>query len=61
MLAQARGQDHLDVLEALHPSLDTAVVYVETPSDDSRVDRIFRAGSPSLSGILFRMVQWHDG
>ena len=28
-------------------------VYVATSSDDSRVDRIMRAGSPSLSRLFF--------
>ena len=27
-------------------------VYVKTPSDDCRVDRIMRAGSPSLSHLF---------
>ena len=27
-------------------------VYMETSSDDSRVDRIMRAGSPSLSRVF---------
>ena len=32
-----------------------------TSSDDSRVDRIACAGSPSLSRLFLRMVQWRDG
>ena len=32
-----------------------------TSSDDSRVDRIACAGSPSLSPLFLRMVQWRDG
>ena len=36
-------------------------VYVVTSSGDSRVDRIKCAGSPSLSRLFLRMVQWRDG
>ena len=32
-----------------------------TSSDDSHVDRIACAGSPSLIRLLLRMVQWRDG
>ena len=32
-----------------------------TSSDDSRVDRIACAGSPSSSHLSLRMVQWRDG
>ena len=32
-----------------------------TSSDDSRVDRIACAVSPSLSHLFMRMVQWRDG
>ena len=32
-----------------------------TSSDDSRVDRIACDGSPSLSHLFLRMVQWRDG
>ena len=30
-------------------------------SDDSRVDGIACAGSPSLSRLFFRLVRWRDG
>ena len=33
----------------------------ESSSDDSRVDRIACAGSPSSSRLFLRMVQWRDG
>ena len=32
-----------------------------TSSDDSSVDRIACAGSPSLSHLFLRMVRWRDG
>ena len=32
-----------------------------TSSDDSRVDRIACAGSPSSRRLFLRMVRWRDG
>ena len=32
-----------------------------TSADDSRVDRIACAGSPSSSRLFMRMVRWRDG